>query len=98
MNGTHELLRIIKLTCTFFLHSATHSSSEKFLNNLDLEKLLGNAADVFIVFGAILLFVVFWGCFGVSCKSKCGLYMVLFFQSVLQKHSNLIYIVIKLNF
>lgn len=54
---------------------ATHSSSEKFLNNLDLEKLLGNAADVFIVFGAILLFVVFWGCFGVSCKSKCGLYV-----------------------
>ncbi|XP_052722203.1 tetraspanin-18-like isoform X2 [Crassostrea angulata] len=55
---------------------ATHSSSEKFLNNLDLEKLLGNAADVFIVFGAVLLFVVFWGCFGVSCKSKCGLYVI----------------------
>nr|XP_022321141.1 tetraspanin-18-like [Crassostrea virginica] len=57
---------------------ATHSSSEKFLENLDLEKLLGDAAVVFIVFGAILLFIVFWGCFGVSCKSKCALYMYSF--------------------
>ncbi|XP_048774834.1 tetraspanin-1-like [Ostrea edulis] len=53
---------------------ATHSSSEKFLENLDLEKLLGDAAVVFIVFGAILFFIVFWGCYGVSCKSKCALY------------------------
>ncbi|XP_061165348.1 tetraspanin-18-like [Saccostrea echinata] len=54
---------------------ATHKSSSDFLDNLDLEKLLGDAAVVFIVFGAILLFIVFWGCYGISCKSKCALYM-----------------------
>ena len=70
------LLNIMLVHVPYFDASATHSSSEKFLENLDLEKLLGDAAVVFIVFGAILLFIVFWGCFGVSCKSKCALYMV----------------------
>ncbi|XP_062577590.1 uncharacterized protein LOC134239423 [Saccostrea cucullata] len=42
---------------------ATHKSSSDFLDNLDLDKLLGEAAVVFIVFGAILLFIVFWGCY-----------------------------------
>ena len=70
------LFNIILVHVSYFDASATHSSSEKFLENLDLEKLLGDAAVVFIVFGAILLFIVFWGCFGVSCKSKCALYMV----------------------
>lgn len=70
------LLNIMLVNVPNFDASATHSSSEKFLENLDLEKLLGDAAVVFIVFGAILLFIVFWGCFGVSCKSKCALYMV----------------------
>lgn len=69
-------IMLVHVHVPYFDALATHSSSEKFLENLDLEKLLGDAAVVFIVFGAILLFIVFWGCFGVSCKSKCALYMV----------------------
>lgn len=49
-----------------FLYLVIYSLLEKFLNNFDFEKLLGNVVDVFIVFGVILFFVVFWGCFGVD--------------------------------
>lgn len=62
-----------------FLYLVIYSLLEKFLNNFDFEKLLGNVVDVFIVFGVILFFVVFWGCFGVSCKFKCGFYVVYYF-------------------